>query len=131
MAGSYLRITASNTANKGDGAWYEIDSFTSTTVIELVKGYEGTAITAGAAAYTIGQVPLLPENHQMLPVYYAIHQYYLDKGEMNRSDRYEKLFDDGISDLLQEHAANSDSLIISRGNRRRRMENNNNYISSI
>jgi len=71
MVGSWIRITSSSSANGGDGLWYEISSVTSTTVLELVKPYGGTAITAGSADYIIGQMSLLPENFQDMPWIYA------------------------------------------------------------
>lgn len=76
MIGRYIRITESDTANKGDGVWYEISSVTSATVLELVVPYAGTSIAAGAAAYTIGQTSMIPEDHQMAPIYGVIEQYF-------------------------------------------------------
>lgn len=76
MAGRYIRITESDTANKGDGVWYEISSVTSTTVLELVAPYAGTSIAAGAAAYVIGQSSMIPEDHQMAPVYGALESFF-------------------------------------------------------
>jgi len=76
MAGRWLRITESDTTNKGDGFWYEILSVASTTSLTLVRPYKGTAITAGNAAYTISQCSLLPEQYQDLPIYGALRTYY-------------------------------------------------------
>lgn len=76
MAGRYIRITDSNTANTGDGYWYEIASITSATVLELTTAYNGTSISAGTAAYTIGQTSIIPEDHQMTPIYRAVESYY-------------------------------------------------------
>lgn len=60
MVGRYIQITPS-VANTGDGVWYEIASVTSSTILELVRAYGGNSIVAGSSAYTIGQMPLLPE----------------------------------------------------------------------
>lgn len=129
MANSWMRITASDTANTGDGIWYEIDSVTDNTHLELEKGYEGTAITAGTATYTIGQMPLLPENFHILPVYYAVSQYYLEKGEMNRYASFKSEFNEGIDQLMNEYGSQTDSVVIDYG-RRRPPENPNNYITA-
>lgn len=75
MAGRYLRITNSDTANKGDGRWYKILSYSSATSITLFAPYEGTTITAGAAAYTIGQMSPIPEPYDTAPVYRALALY--------------------------------------------------------
>jgi hypothetical protein len=76
MAGRYIRITDSDTANKGDGLWYEVASVTSATVLELVSPYGGTSISAGSANYTIGQTSIIPEDHQMTAIYRAVESYF-------------------------------------------------------
>ncbi|HYD91734.1 MAG TPA: hypothetical protein VEA37_09645, partial [Flavobacterium sp.] len=80
-AGRYIRITESDTANKGDGFWYEISAATATT-ITLVKAYQGTTIATGAAACIVGQMPLLPEAYHELPVWYALGEYWDLEGEL-------------------------------------------------
>lgn len=76
MAGRYIRVTYSDTANTGDGLWYEIASVTDTTHLTLVRNYGGTSISAGSAAYTIGQMPLLPEAFHDLPWMWAAGDYW-------------------------------------------------------
>jgi len=93
--GRYIRITASNTVNKGDGAWYEIASVTNSTTIVLTKPYQGTSIVAGAAACTIGQITYEPEAYQMAPIYRAVAQYWDLKENMVLSERYWNLYDGG------------------------------------
>lgn len=72
MAGQSIRITQTAAANGGDGYWYEVASVTSSTVIELVKTYQGTSISAGSALYTMGQPTYEPEAYQMAPIYRAL-----------------------------------------------------------
>lgn len=95
MAGRWIRITESDTANKGDGYWYEVASVTSSTVLELMKPYQGTSISAGTAAYTLGQVTYEPETWQMAPIYRAVAQWWDSKENMVLSERYWKLYDGG------------------------------------
>jgi hypothetical protein len=76
MAGRWIQITDSNTANTGDGYWYQILSVASTTSLTLVKAYAGTAISAGSATYTIAQCSQLPEQYQDLPIYGALRTYF-------------------------------------------------------
>ncbi len=95
MVGEYIQITASNAANVGDNAWYEIASVTSATVLELTKKYQGTSIVAGTANYTIGQITYEPESYQMAPIYRAVAQYWDMKENMVLSERYWKLYDGG------------------------------------
>jgi len=86
MAGRYIRFTYSDTVNTGDGQWYEIASVTDGTHLTLTRAYGGTAIAAGTATYTIGQMPLLPEAFHDLPWMYAAGQYWLKEGESRGAD---------------------------------------------
>lgn len=130
MAGRFMQITASNTANKGDGAWYEIASSASTTSLTLTAPYGGTAISAGSAAYTIGQVSVLPENYQQLPVWYAVAEYWASQREMAREAQYRQKFDLGCAQMLAEYGEKSESPVIDYG-QRRRITNPNLYPNNL
>lgn len=105
MAGRWIQIAESNTANKGDGYWYEVASVTSATVLELKKPYQGTSIATGVATYVLGQITYEPEAYQMAPIYRAVAQYWDLKENMVLSERYWRLYDGGQeigkSDLAQ------------------------------
>jgi len=99
MANRWIRITQSDTAKKGDGAWYQIASVGSTTTLTLKKPYQGTAIAAGTAAYTLGQVSVIPEAYQMAPIYRALAQWFQINDPMHNKDRinsYWRLYDGGV-----------------------------------
>lgn len=64
MIGEYIQIAQTTSANGGDGMWYQISAVGSTTTLTLSKPYEGTAISAGSATYTIGEVPVVPAAYQ-------------------------------------------------------------------
>lgn len=102
MAGMWIRITESSTANKGDGVWYEIASVTDTTNLTLVKKYEGVSIAAGNAAYTIGEVSVLSAaGYGTLPVYRAVEIYY-SKIDQSRAAYFKSMADDLESEFLTE-----------------------------
>lgn len=108
MAGRYIRITDSSTANTGDGYWYEIASVTSATVLELTAPYNGTSIAAGSAAYTIGQVSIVPEDFQMVPMYRALELYFTSiKPEKDRADKFKSLYIEGVRRMNAELGASS------------------------
>lgn len=96
MVGRYIQITQTTAANAGDGQWYEIGAFTDATHITLVKPYEGTAIAAGSAAYTIGQVPVVPEAYQPAILYRSVAMYYQQKDQLGRAKTYWMLYDGGV-----------------------------------
>lgn len=127
MAGRFLRITDSDTANKGDGFWYPIASSASATTITLSKVYGGTLITAGNAAYTIGQMPLLPEEFHDLPVYEAVGNYFMKEGDFAQGDRFEKKFQQRLADLRREHGNRSTNVVVDSG-QDYTMQNPNLYI---
>jgi len=81
MAGRFIRITS-------DGAWYEISSRTSDTVIELVKPYEGTTLAAATEAYIIGEVSDIPEGFQDTLWYRPVGIYHMMKEDVNMASFY-------------------------------------------
>lgn len=87
MVGRWIRITYSDTANTGDGLWYEIVGVTNATTLTIGRAYGGSSITAGTAAYTIGQMPLLPEAYQDMPWVWATGMYWQKEAD-NRATSY-------------------------------------------
>jgi len=72
MEGLWIQINTTT----GDYLYYKIDNFIDTTHISLTSPYTGSNISSGSATYTIGQVSLLPQAYQMIPVYRAVSLYY-------------------------------------------------------
>ena len=70
MVGRWIQVTAPS----GDNNWYQIGSYTSATVLGLVNQYQGN--TVSGASYTIGEMPLLAEDYQDLPIYRACSIYF-------------------------------------------------------
>jgi len=105
MVGRFLKVD-------DDGEWYEIDSFSSTTSITLKTKYQGT--TVSGASYTIGEMPALPENFHMLPVYYAVSIYYSTKNtQTDKFSIYDSLWVEGKEDMKLDNRSRSNSLIVS------------------
>ncbi len=96
MVGRYIQITETTAANGGDGFWYEIGSYTSATSIGLVKPYEGTSISAGTAAYTIGQTSVIPEAFDVAVVYRSVALYWQQQGDLNKAKTYWMMYDSGM-----------------------------------
>lgn len=101
MAGRWIRITASDTANKGDGQWYQISSVTDATTLELVAPYQGTSIVAGNAAYTIGQMSVIPEPYDTAPLYRAAALYWQTR-DSSKYEQYMKQYDGGYEAGFQQ-----------------------------
>lgn len=110
MAGRWIRITAPT----GDNEWYEIASVESTTSLTLVNQYQGaTILVGGASAYTIGEMPLLAEDYQDLPIYRALSIYFTSRvPDVSRAQLYTKLYEDGFERLDAEFGSKSWSVAI-------------------
>lgn len=112
MAGQWIRIPHSSTdATNGDNQWYQIDTITSATVLVLKNKYTGTTITG--ANFTIGEVPLLPEDYQDLPLYRMGYLYYTTRfPDATRAKLYQDLYDKGYDDLNDEFGSKTISVIL-------------------
>lgn len=96
MVGRYIKITQTTAANAGDGFWYEIGGYTSATQITLTKPYEGTSIAVGTAAFTIGQVSVIPEAYDIAPVYRSAALYYQQQKDLAQAKTYWMMYDGGM-----------------------------------
>ena len=116
MVGRWLRITHSDTAaSSGDGEWYRIAAVESTTVLYLDRSYGGRSLTTGAAAaYTIGQMPLLPEAFHDLPEIYGAYRYW-SKEKDERAGGFKSLLNEGISDLFTSYGFSDLSMVVDSG----------------
>ncbi len=104
MQGWYLQI--GQTA--GDGQWYEVDTVYNSTTLSLKKGYQGLAISAGSASYTVGQTSLLPETYQILPVYRAVSQYYTTISvDATRAQQFKAMADELFAQMKDDYGNKS------------------------
>lgn len=108
MAGMFIKITDTAAANGGDGMWYEISAVTDATHLTLDKVYGGVSISTGSAAYTIGQMSVLPYGFGILPVYKACQIYFTSvKPDKVKAELYKNLFNELYASLVENHSLNS------------------------
>lgn len=108
MVGRHIRIDTSDLAlsTSGDGYWYEIATVTSNTSLTLVKTYGGTAMTGAAATYTIGETSLMPEEHDVLPVYEALKIYYTSTDpNKSQAELYGQMAVDGYDLMFRDQGS--------------------------
>lgn len=115
MTGRWLRITADDGTDSGDGLWYEISSITDATNLELVRKYGGTSISGGSQEYTIGMMPLLPEAFHGMPVEYAAFRYWNKENDVERAAGYKSMVNDHLEDLLKSQGMNDLSMVVDDG----------------
>lgn len=80
MVGRYFQVNDVT----GDGNWYRITGFTSTTALTIENKYDGA--TTSGKNFVIAEIFSLPEDMHMLPIYYTMMHYYLGY----RQDKDEK-----------------------------------------
>ena len=116
MAGDWLNITNTNDAKTGDGLWYEISSIDSATTLTLVKPYGGTSIATGSASYIIGDLSILPEEYQILPIYRAAQIFFLsvqpEVSRMPKSKQYEELYTSQLAQMKITYGSKATSPVL-------------------
>lgn len=110
-----------------DGLWYEVEEVASTTSLTLTKLYEGA--TASGATYRLGQVSLIPEDFQMLPVFYAAMMHYLTLEKPEKAAPFTGLWERGIRDLSAIYGSNIDETLITGTERRNTQRDPNDYVA--
>lgn len=97
-------------AEDGDGFWYRIHTYTSATSITLENVYHGSTITT--ANWSINQIFNIPEDMQILPVYYAMWHFYESKKDFNQALKFKQYFDQGLEEGKRRWGTQSRSNII-------------------
>lgn len=108
MANRWIRISANTTSNttSGDNEWYQIFSVVDATHVTLFNQYQGTSVTGGT--YTIGEMPLMTEDYQVVALYYALWIYYTSiVPNANQAKLYHELYDYGYAKLDAEYGNKS------------------------
>ena len=112
MAGQWIRVPFSSTDSaNGDNQWYPITAVPSATTLTLANPYSGA--TVSAASFTIGQVSILPEDYQDLPLYRMAVVYYTTRfPDPTRAQLYQKLYDEGEAKLNDEFGSKTSSIVL-------------------
>lgn len=116
MAGRWLKVAPTDVAtSSGDGAWYQIESRTSNTVLELTRKYLGTSLLTGAAAsYIIGEMSPLPEDYHILPIFKAAEQYWLPKDDKRHAE-YAQKYEILKTQMMKDEGSKTTSPVIDDG----------------
>ena len=109
----WFKIAHSTTATStnGDNRWYQIDSVTSTSVLELKNAYIGATVSGGTML--IGDVPILPEDYQDLPLYRALYIYFTSiSPSTEQATLYQNLFAAGEVELDKKYGSKEYSPVL-------------------
>lgn len=112
MANNWIRIPYSSTnSQSGDNQWYQISSITSGTQAILMNKYAGS--TVSGASFTIGEVSILPEDYQDLPLYRLGAIYYTTRQpDPVKAELYQGLWDKGVALLEEEFGSKTTQVTI-------------------
>lgn len=129
MDEQWIRIPFSSTdATCGDNQWYQIEAIASPTTVILKNPYSGENVTGGA--FTIGEVPILPEDYQDLPLWRMAIIYYTTRfPDPVRADQYQKLWDIGEAKLNEEFGSKTSSVVLTDTNQE--VVNPNLFVRSV
>lgn len=103
-----LSITNGTAANSGDGNWYQVAAVTSSTQLTLLNTYTGLSIATATQAYTLGQLPYLPEPFQDMPWKWAAAQYWM-KEEDERATPFAETYNSDLALLVQQYSSATDA----------------------
>ena len=99
-------------APTGDNQWYQIQSVNvgaSTAV--LYGNYGGTTVSGGA--FTIGEMSVLPEDYQDLPLYRALEIYFTSiVPNQAQADLYQGLYQRGYEQLNSDYGTKTTSVVL-------------------
>ena len=112
MANRWINIpeTTSN-GTSGDGRWYQIFSVTDATHLTLWNDYQGNSISG--ASFTIGEVPILPEDYQDCALYRALWIYYSSiVPNLEQANAYKILYEQSRESLDYEFGAKSSNPVL-------------------
>lgn len=118
MVGRFLASTT-------DKNWYRIESFTSTTSLELNKNFEG--LTASGQTYRIIEAIPVPERLHTLPIFYAASFIFGIKGNSQSQIKYMGMYNDGFNRAKQTLALGKSTSQVFRARRSIRPFSNPNF----
>lgn len=97
----------------GDGQYYKVSAYVSSTSLTIQNYYEGP--TFSNAAYGFYDLFGLPEEAQMLPVYYTMWHFYLMRQNDELARQYKEDYNEEMKKARENEASKSRDSIISRG----------------
>lgn len=98
-----------------DGNWYKVSKYIDSTHIWIDNVYQGA--TANSVDVRIGQCPPFPEEYHDAPVYYACHQFFLLRKDLESASMYKQLFDAAFAEYKQVYGNKTTGGVINPNNR--------------
>ena len=99
MVNRHLKATTSDQ----DALWYKVDTFTSTTALELENVYGG--VTTAGLAFTIGELPNIPEEYHLNLADYGLYRYYMRRRDKEIAKMFKDEFEIGLMKAKREYSS--------------------------
>lgn len=109
MVGRYLNVTGAQT----DGQYYKVSAYVSGTSLTLQNYYEGGSVNG--STYGLYELFGLPEEAQMLPVYFTMWHYFLVRQNAKQAGVYKGLYEDEFEKAKINESEKSRDGVIKRG----------------
>lgn len=111
----WLKIAHSTAAatggTNGDNRWYQISSVTDNNTLVLKNPYLGATVAGGS--FVIGDVPVLPEDYQDIPLHWALSIYYSSiVPDTNQATLYSTLYKEKLAYLDQKYGSKDYSPVL-------------------
>lgn len=104
MIGRYFQTT------DGDGLWYRISGFNSTSQLVLEQYYQG--MSGSGRAFIIGEAPIIPEEYHESLMDYAAWRHFLGRKDKQTADTYKDLWDAAIEELQENYGNKTTSMVL-------------------
>lgn len=105
MVGRFFQTT-----DGSDGNWYRIQSYTDASNLVLENYFIG--LSSNLASFRIGQVMNIPEEFHEAPVDYAMHRYYLQRGDRTQATDFRSLFEGSLAACQDLYGQSSSNQIV-------------------
>lgn len=106
MAGLWFQLTGVT-----DLTWYEIVDVPDSSTLTLKSAFVGNS--GAGFDFRIGQLSILPNEYQDVPVHYALSLFFSGKGNEQRSIMHKGLFDTAIQDAVSAYSSSTEGNVIS------------------
>lgn len=99
MVGRSLKVADPN----GDGMWYKIAAYVDANTLTLENTYAG--VTAASLAYSIGELPDIPEEYHEALVDYALFRYYRMRRDLRTAQEMKGTFMEAIGNCQMNYSS--------------------------
>lgn len=106
MVNRYFRLNGT----QGERLWYRVKEFMGSAELKLEQYYHGNDVTE--QPFIIAEIFALPEDCQMLPLYFAAWEWWLTKGNSGKIGEFEKKYITGMSIAKKTHATTTRNNIV-------------------